>query len=456
MQLILTPNDVLTSLPVEALVTGSTVDIALSGIADGQQVKVSISASGTSVFQGLLASSIFTGLTGSLSLDTQPLKTYTQYKDSVTGTLKVEVGNNVLVQADVQILNQGFSGSPEGVDQYYTKSQVDALIADVVAQDVISDNANDAALATEVSARTSADTALGSRIDTEASTRTSADTALRSDLEDEADTRANSFSTLSSAISDEGSRAVAVEGTLSSAISAEVSRATSAESSLSSAISAEVTRAESTESTLSTAITAETSRATTAENSLSTRIDGKADSTHTHAISDVTGLQSALNDIASNSALTEETSARTSADTALGSRIDTEASDRASADTALSSRVGVLETDCYSGSVATPAISSGVLTLDLVGGKVEVFTVALNAAITSIVIQNIPSTRACVFNLRLVADGTARAVTWGSAIKWAGGTAPTLTSTNTKVDSFVFITVDSGTSWIGSTQGQNY
>jgi len=45
-----------------------------------------------------------------------------------------------------------------------------------------------------------------------------------------------------------------------------------------------------------------------------------------------------------------------------------------------------------------------------------------------------------VFILRLLQDGTgSRTVTWFGTIKWAGGSAPTLTTTASKADTFGFI-----------------
>ena len=42
--------------------------------------------------------------------------------------------------------------------------------------------------------------------------------------------------------------------------------------------------------------------------------------------------------------------------------------------------------------------------------------------------------------LRLLQDGTgSRTVTWFSTIKWAGGSAPTLTTTASKADVFGFL-----------------
>ena len=101
-----------------------------------------------------------------------------------------------------------------------------------------------------------------------------------------------------------------------------------------------------------------------------------------------------------------------------------------------------------------PTISSGVLALNCALGNV--FAVSLNAAITSITFSNIPSSgTAYGLTLAFTMDGTARAVTWPAAVKWAGGTAPTLTSTNAKVDIFVLTTWDAGTTWYSMTGGQN-
>ena len=102
-----------------------------------------------------------------------------------------------------------------------------------------------------------------------------------------------------------------------------------------------------------------------------------------------------------------------------------------------------------------PTISSGTLTLDCSLGNV--FHVSLDAAITTLTISNIPTTgNAFGITLAFTMDGTARAVTWGAAIKWGGGNAPTLTSTNAKVDIFVLTTWDGGTTWYAMTGGQNF
>lgn len=102
-----------------------------------------------------------------------------------------------------------------------------------------------------------------------------------------------------------------------------------------------------------------------------------------------------------------------------------------------------------------PTISSGTLTLNCSLGNV--FHVSLNAAITTLTISNIPTTgNAFGITLAFTADGTARAVTWPAAVKWSGGTAPTLTSTSAKVDIFVLTTWDGGTTWFAMVGGQNF
>jgi len=60
-----------------------------------------------------------------------------------------------------------------------------------------------------------------------------------------------------------------------------------------------------------------------------------------------------------------------------------------------------------------------------------------------------------VFVIKLIQDGTgSRTVTWFSTIKWAGGSAPTLTTTASKADTFGFITTGTDT-YDGFVIGQN-
>lgn len=101
-----------------------------------------------------------------------------------------------------------------------------------------------------------------------------------------------------------------------------------------------------------------------------------------------------------------------------------------------------------------PSISTNTLTIDCSAGNV--FAVSLNANITTLSFSNVPASgTAYGLTLAFTADGTARTVTWGASVKWPGGTAPTLTSTSGKVDTFVLTTWDGGTTWYAFTGGQN-
>ena len=63
------------------------------------------------------------------------------------------------------------------------------------------------------------------------------------------------------------------------------------------------------------------------------------------------------------------------------------------------------------------------------------------------------SSKATAFTLELTSGGGMQntySQTWPAAVKWAGGSAPTLTQGETKVDVLVFITDDGGTTWRGA------
>ena len=101
--------------------------------------------------------------------------------------------------------------------------------------------------------------------------------------------------------------------------------------------------------------------------------------------------------------------------------------------------------------VETPysANSSTAITLDLANGTVQIITLTGSATIT------MPTaTSGKSFIMYLKQDGTgSRTVTW-STVKWAGGTAPTITATASKQDIYSFFA--DGTNWYGVTVGQNY
>jgi len=98
---------------------------------------------------------------------------------------------------------------------------------------------------------------------------------------------------------------------------------------------------------------------------------------------------------------------------------------------------------------AYTANSSTAITLDLANGTVQIITLTGNATVT------MPTaTAGKSFILLLKQDATgSRTVTW-STVKWAGGTAPTITGTASRQDIFSFFA--DGTNWYGTTVGQNY
>jgi len=101
--------------------------------------------------------------------------------------------------------------------------------------------------------------------------------------------------------------------------------------------------------------------------------------------------------------------------------------------------------------VETPfsANSSTAITLALTNGTVQIITLTGNATIT---MPTAVSGKSFIMLLRQDATGS-RTVTW-STVKWAGGTAPTVTATASKQDIYSFFS--DGSSWYGVTVGQNY
>jgi len=60
-----------------------------------------------------------------------------------------------------------------------------------------------------------------------------------------------------------------------------------------------------------------------------------------------------------------------------------------------------------------------------------------------------------MWTLVTVGNATVYTITWPAAVKWPGGTAPTVTTTNTKRDIYQFITYDGGTTIYAIIVGQN-
>jgi hypothetical protein len=89
-------------------------------------------------------------------------------------------------------------------------------------------------------------------------------------------------------------------------------------------------------------------------------------------------------------------------------------------------------------------------TISLANGTLQILTLTGNCTFT------FPTaTAGQSFMMFLKQDATgSRTATWPASVKWPSSTAPTITSTLSKGDKFVF-TAD-GTYWWGSNAGQNY
>jgi uncharacterized protein (AIM24 family) len=96
------------------------------------------------------------------------------------------------------------------------------------------------------------------------------------------------------------------------------------------------------------------------------------------------------------------------------------------------------------------ANTSTAYTIDIANGTLQILTLTGNCTYT------FPTaTAGKSFTLFQKQDATgSRTVTWPASVKWPANTAPTITSTASKGDKFVF-TAD-GTYWWGSNAGQNY
>jgi len=96
------------------------------------------------------------------------------------------------------------------------------------------------------------------------------------------------------------------------------------------------------------------------------------------------------------------------------------------------------------------ANTSTAYTINIANGTLQILTLTGNCTYT------FPTaTAGKSFTLFQLQDATgSRTVTWPASVKWPSGTAPTITSTASKGDKFVF-TAD-GTYWWGSNAGQNY
>jgi len=109
-------------------------------------------------------------------------------------------------------------------------------------------------------------------------------------------------------------------------------------------------------------------------------------------------------------------------------------------------------TKSYVDSAYQTATDGSTVTFDLGNGGYRKHKVTLGGNRTLAISNGVVGQ---VFIIDLIQDATgSRTVTWYSTIKWADGTAPTLTTTANKIDSFGFI-VTSANNYQGYVIGQN-
>ena len=99
---------------------------------------------------------------------------------------------------------------------------------------------------------------------------------------------------------------------------------------------------------------------------------------------------------------------------------------------------------------AIGAIGGGTQDIDLKLGNVVTGTV--DTSTTTFTFTGEPTSGIGISFTLILANGGSQTVNWPSEVKWAGGTAPTLTTSGTDV--LTFTTVDAGgTSWYGFAAG---
>jgi cytoskeletal protein CcmA (bactofilin family) len=107
----------------------------------------------------------------------------------------------------------------------------------------------------------------------------------------------------------------------------------------------------------------------------------------------------------------------------------------------------------YNDTYVAPTSSSNATTIACESGNYFKHTLTENTTFT---FSNPPASgTGFSFILHLIQDSSARTVTWPGAVDWAGGTAPTISTSSGADDFFVFATSDGGTIWYGFTAGQD-
>ena len=100
--------------------------------------------------------------------------------------------------------------------------------------------------------------------------------------------------------------------------------------------------------------------------------------------------------------------------------------------------------DAFTGGVREARVAMAANDIDVNAGNY--FSKTISGA-TTLTVSNIPSSGTTASFILDLTNGGSAAITWWSGMKWAGGTAPTLTSSGRDV--LGFFTHDGGTTWTG-------
>jgi len=206
-----------------------------------------------------------------------------------------------------------------------------------------------------------------------------------------------------------------------------------------------------------------------------------ADDSHNHTIANVDGLQAALDakqatitgaattiddtDLTIDKALISDASGKVAVSSVSSTELGHLSGVSSAIQTQLDAKMtptytgdvditGELVVDSYNETYAAVTSTTNSTTIDCEAGNVFSHTLSENTTFT---FSNPPASgTAYGFSLKIVQDASASGytVTWPTSVDWPDATAPTLTSTASAVDQFVFYTHDGGTTWYGFVAGQ--
>ena len=211
-----------------------------------------------------------------------------------------------------------------------------------------------------------------------------------------------------------------------------------------------------------------------------------ADDSHNHTITNVDGLQAALDakqatitgaattiddaDLTVDKALISDASGKVAVSSVTSTELGYVSGVTSNIQTQLDGKLTDFSLEIYTGDVniagelTALSYNESYVGLTSSGGNVTVDAEAANvfgitlSENTTFTFSNPPSNgTAYGFTLKIIQDASASGytVTWPSSVDWPDATAPTLTSTASAVDQFVFYTHDGGTTWYGFTAGQD-